>query len=96
MQSGFQSTDDANLPSKEVYYFGIIDIFTRYDFTKRVEHAFKSIGYDKILAVHPMLYGNRFVKFMRGAITGGWALMLGDGAPLSPLVVRRRRLHQHL
>ncbi|KAJ3036745.1 Phosphatidylinositol-4-phosphate 5-kinase [Rhizophlyctis rosea] len=85
---GFQSTDDANLPSKELYYIGIIDIFTRYDFTKRVEHAFKSIGHDKtkISAVHPTLYGNRFVKFMRKAITGGSNVVVGEGAgaPLSP------------
>ncbi|KAJ3033563.1 Phosphatidylinositol-4-phosphate 5-kinase, partial [Rhizophlyctis rosea] len=70
---GFQSTDEANLPSQELYYVGIIDIFTKYDLTKKVEHVFKSIGNDKtkISAVHPRLYGTRFVKFMRDAISGG-------------------------
>ncbi|KAI9361640.1 hypothetical protein DFJ73DRAFT_621018 [Zopfochytrium polystomum] len=67
---GFRATDDANAPLDEVYYLGIIDIFTRYDRNKKVEHFFKSLTNNKtqISAVDPVLYGNRFVSFMTAAI----------------------------
>ena len=69
---GFAATDELNLPGQEIYYIGIIDIFTKYNFTKKVEHFFKSIGNDpsKISAVHPSLYGARFLNFMKNAIRG--------------------------
>lgn len=32
----------------EVYFLGIIDILTPYSMSKRLEHVFKSIQYDKV------------------------------------------------
>jgi 1-phosphatidylinositol-4-phosphate 5-kinase len=63
---GFQATDQLNLPLKEIYYFGIIDIFTTYSTKKKVEHFFKGIvmGASKISACHPNFYGDRFMKFI--------------------------------
>ncbi|KAL5032172.1 hypothetical protein BDV3_000763 [Batrachochytrium dendrobatidis] len=71
-EGGFRATDETNMPLKEIYYIGIIDIFTKYSATKKVEHFFKSFGNDstKISAVNPMLYGKRFIEFMRNAIKG--------------------------
>ncbi|KAJ3098394.1 Phosphatidylinositol-4-phosphate 5-kinase [Phlyctochytrium planicorne] len=68
---GFRATDENNNPLAEVYYIGIIDIFTQYSATKKLEHFFKSIAADskKISAVNPMLYGRRFVNFMKNAIS---------------------------
>ncbi|KAJ3309606.1 DNA-directed RNA polymerase II subunit rpb1, partial [Blyttiomyces sp. JEL0837] len=40
---GLLSTDDLDEPRAEVYYLGIIDIFTKYDASKKAEHFFKSI-----------------------------------------------------
>ena len=69
---GFAASDEMNLPGKEIYYLGIIDIFTNYNATKKFEHFFKSIGNDplKISAVNPILYGQRFMSFMKNAIRG--------------------------
>ncbi|KAI8913417.1 hypothetical protein EDD86DRAFT_200509 [Gorgonomyces haynaldii] len=66
---GFRATDDLNLPIDEIYYLGIIDIFTRYSATKKIENFFKSFaGGDKISSVPPNVYGNRFLKFIQNAI----------------------------
>jgi 1-phosphatidylinositol-4-phosphate 5-kinase len=69
---GFAATDELNLPRQEIYYIGIIDIFTKYNTTKKLEHFFKSFGNDptKISAVHPNLYGYRFLNFMKSCIHG--------------------------
>ncbi|KAJ3278789.1 Phosphatidylinositol-4-phosphate 5-kinase, partial [Borealophlyctis nickersoniae] len=71
-QGGFMATDEENMPAKELYYIGIIDIFTEYDTKKKLEHFFKSFGNDKtqISAVPPKLYGSRFLSFMKNAIKG--------------------------
>jgi 1-phosphatidylinositol-4-phosphate 5-kinase len=60
------STDQLNLPLKEIYYFGIIDIFTTYSTKKRMEHFFKGLVMNttKISACHPKYYGDRFLKFI--------------------------------
>ncbi|KAH6577382.1 hypothetical protein BASA62_000919 [Batrachochytrium salamandrivorans] len=71
-EGGFRATDETNMPLKEIYYIGIIDIFTKYSAAKKVEHFFKSFKSDrnKISAVNPVLYGTRFLEFMRNAIKG--------------------------
>jgi len=45
---GFQATDESNLPLPEVYHMGIIDILTKYDIKKRIEHRFKSLMNDSV------------------------------------------------
>ncbi|KND03212.1 1-phosphatidylinositol-4-phosphate 5-kinase [Spizellomyces punctatus DAOM BR117] len=69
---GFAASDENNEPMKELYYIGVIDIFTKYDMTKKVEHFWKSFSHDRtaISAVNPVLYGHRFLKFMKAAIRG--------------------------
>ncbi|KAJ3314143.1 Phosphatidylinositol-4-phosphate 5-kinase [Boothiomyces sp. JEL0838] len=71
-EGGFRSTDEKNCPSKQIYYIGIIDIFTYYSPAKRMETMWKSIGHKKntISAVDPQLYGTRFLDFMMAAIQG--------------------------
>ncbi|KAJ3114367.1 Phosphatidylinositol-4-phosphate 5-kinase [Phlyctochytrium bullatum] len=67
---GLRATGFTNEPLQEVYYIGIIDIFTKYDATKKAEHFFKSLTANskKISAVKPPLYGQRFLAFMKNAI----------------------------
>ncbi|KAJ3210425.1 Phosphatidylinositol-4-phosphate 5-kinase [Dinochytrium kinnereticum] len=79
---GFRATDANDRPLQEVYYLGIIDVFTKYNASKKVEHFFKGLVADrnKISSVNPILYGTRFVKFMKNAIARP-----GD-PPSSPLV----------
>ncbi|KAJ3017198.1 UNVERIFIED_CONTAM: Phosphatidylinositol-4-phosphate 5-kinase [Siphonaria sp. JEL0065] len=50
----------------EVYYLGIIDIFTEYNAGKKVEHFFKSLlgNGRNISAVNSNAYGRRFVAFI--------------------------------
>ncbi|KAJ3189807.1 Phosphatidylinositol-4-phosphate 5-kinase [Gaertneriomyces sp. JEL0708] len=69
---GFASSDERNEPSAELYYIGVIDIFTKYNVAKRVEHFWKSMTQDakSISAVHPRRYGRRFLQFMKEAIRG--------------------------
>ncbi|KAI7900868.1 uncharacterized protein BX663DRAFT_438342 [Cokeromyces recurvatus] len=69
-EGGFRSTDQNNQPSDKLYYFGIIDILTPYNFIKKSEHFWKRITQDKqtISAVPPIFYGNRFMTFMKKAI----------------------------
>ncbi|KXS21177.1 SAICAR synthase-like protein [Gonapodya prolifera JEL478] len=72
---GFRSTPsipaDSHLPPF-VYHLGIIDIFTRYDAVKSMEHAFKSMyqSSSTISAVNPKFYGKRFVEFMGAEVCG--------------------------
>ncbi|KAJ3416780.1 Phosphatidylinositol-4-phosphate 5-kinase [Chytridiales sp. JEL 0842] len=69
---GFRATDENDADVNELYYIGIIDIFTKYDNSKKIEHFFKSLTADgtQISAVNPIMYGNRFLKFMKGIISG--------------------------
>ena len=46
---GFAATNEMNLPEKEIYYIGIIDILTYYNSTKKMEHFFRSIGNDPVI-----------------------------------------------
>ncbi|KAI9345645.1 hypothetical protein BDR26DRAFT_856386 [Obelidium mucronatum] len=67
---GFLSTNESNETMRDLYYIGIIDIFTEYSGTKKAEHFFKALVNDrhKISAVHPKEYGERFLKFMKEGI----------------------------
>lgn len=49
-----------------VLYMGIIDILQGYDWSKKLEHAYKSIQSNPlaISAVDPMLYSMRFQHFL--------------------------------
>ncbi|KAI8801365.1 hypothetical protein BJ742DRAFT_744620 [Cladochytrium replicatum] len=69
-QGGFQATTDNDEPADEIYYIGIIDIFTRYDAAKKAETFFKSLTHEKnqISSVKPPLYGSRFLEFMERAM----------------------------
>ncbi len=55
---GFGATDELNLPGQEIYYLGIIDIFTEYNATKKLEHFFKSIGNDPV-CILPLCFFRR-------------------------------------
>jgi hypothetical protein len=50
----------------EIYYVGIIDILQQYNVTKKLEHMFKSLRYDRhgISAVDADEYASRFVHFI--------------------------------
>ncbi|KAI9313741.1 hypothetical protein BX666DRAFT_1973038 [Dichotomocladium elegans] len=67
---GFISTDEEDKPGLSLYFVGIIDILTPYNFVKRSEHMWKSITQDKnaISAVNPKMYGKRFLGFMKNAM----------------------------
>ena len=53
-----------------MYYFGIIDILTPYNATKKFEHSWKAMRYSglEISAVPPMVYARRFRNFLRGHV----------------------------
>ncbi|KAI8881327.1 SAICAR synthase-like protein [Backusella circina FSU 941] len=68
---GFRSTNDENHPTDKLYYLGVIDILTPYNFVKKAEHFIKSFTQNKnsISAVSPIAYGERFIRFMENAVT---------------------------
>ncbi|KAI9331451.1 hypothetical protein DFJ73DRAFT_857274 [Zopfochytrium polystomum] len=69
---GFLATDEEdNVLGTELYFVGIIDIFTRYDGVKKAEHFWKSLFNDgkKISAVNPVQYGKRFFEFISAGIS---------------------------
>ncbi|XWS32095.1 hypothetical protein CRYUN_Cryun23aG0131400 [Craigia yunnanensis] len=47
-------------------YFGIVDFFQNYNVIKRIEHAYKSLQFDRkmIAAVNPKAYSSRFQDFI--------------------------------
>ena len=45
---GFRATDDQNEPMDTVYYLGIIDILTPYNWIKAGEHFWKGLRQDKV------------------------------------------------
>merc|ERR1712146_794958 len=63
---GYRSSNALNVPQKEVYYFGIIDILQPYNLRKRVEHALKSVieGEEAMSCVDPDTYASRFQAFL--------------------------------
>lgn len=74
IQSRFMTHDGGILGERNghrvLYYVGIIDILTIYNWRKRGECWLKSLKYDKneISAVSPKRYARRFVKYMNDAI----------------------------
>ncbi|KAJ3073324.1 Phosphatidylinositol-4-phosphate 5-kinase [Podochytrium sp. JEL0797] len=66
---GVLAENAAGEEGEEVYYMGIIDIFTEYNTVKKVEHFFKSLMGNgrKISAVNSTAYGKRFVSFIEKA-----------------------------
>lgn len=68
-EGGFRSTSSPNnQPGDWIYYMGVIDLFTPYTLTKRVEHVAKSIYlHDRswISPVRPSVYGKRFLSYMK-------------------------------
>ncbi|KAI8067801.1 hypothetical protein BC940DRAFT_326277 [Gongronella butleri] len=67
---GYQSSNCNDQATTLLYYFGVIDILTPYNWVKKTEHAWKSITQDKgtISSIPPDQYGRRFLAFMRNAI----------------------------
>ncbi|KAF9108169.1 Phosphatidylinositol-4-phosphate 5-kinase [Mortierella sp. AM989] len=67
---GLLSTNERNERGADLYYLGIIDILTPYNYVKKIEHAWKSLSQDKhaISAVNPHEYAQRFLSFMIHAI----------------------------
>jgi 1-phosphatidylinositol-4-phosphate 5-kinase len=45
---GFIATDENDQTASELYFIGIIDIFTKYDSNKKMEHFFKSLTNDGV------------------------------------------------
>ncbi|KAF9420904.1 Phosphatidylinositol-4-phosphate 5-kinase, partial [Entomortierella beljakovae] len=67
---GLLSTNEQNVQGVDLYYLGIIDILTPYNYVKKIEHVWKSLSQDKhaISAVNPREYAQRFLSFMIHAI----------------------------
>ncbi|KAI7830345.1 hypothetical protein BC939DRAFT_392810 [Gamsiella multidivaricata] len=67
---GLLSTNEQNEQGQDLYYLGVIDILTPYNYVKKIEHYWKSLSQDKhqISAVNPKEYAQRFLSFMIHAI----------------------------
>ncbi|KAF9208400.1 Phosphatidylinositol-4-phosphate 5-kinase [Haplosporangium sp. Z 27] len=67
---GLLSTNEQNERGEDLYYLGIIDILTPYNYVKKIEHYWKSMSQDKhaISSVNPKEYAQRFLSFMIHAI----------------------------
>ncbi|KAG0205477.1 Phosphatidylinositol-4-phosphate 5-kinase [Mortierella sp. GBA30] len=67
---GLLSTNEQNDRGQDLYYLGIIDILTPYNYVKKIEHYWKSMSQDKhaISAVNPKEYAQRFLSFMIHAL----------------------------
>ncbi|CAO3564264.1 unnamed protein product [Mortierella alpina] len=67
---GLLSTNEQNERGEDLYYLGIIDILTPYNYVKKIEHYWKSMSQDKhaISAVNPKEYAQRFLSFMIHAL----------------------------
>ena len=51
---------------KIIYFFGIIDIMTKYDFRKKMENLFKTTFIGKAVSCRPpRVYAKRFLDFMK-------------------------------
>lgn len=69
---GIRATNSDDTPSSTVYYLGIIDCLTRYNWKKKVEHLWKgSQGNEpQISPLPPQRYGDRFKKFISNITKG--------------------------
>lgn len=54
-----------------MYYFGVIDILTRYGTQKRLAGFFKTLKYDReaLSTVDPEFYSRRFLQMVERSIT---------------------------
>ncbi|KAF2862140.1 SAICAR synthase-like protein [Piedraia hortae CBS 480.64] len=68
---GYRATDQEDLPAGEIYYLGIVDCLTRYNYVKKSEHFIKSFkgNEDLISPIPPVPYGDRFSKFVSSIIS---------------------------
>lgn len=68
---GIRSTNEANEPSTEIYYLGIIDFLTNYSLKKRLETFWRSLSHNRstISALPAKEYGERFLKFIKKGTT---------------------------
>ncbi len=48
---GFRATDENNQELQEIYFMGIIDIFTNYNIKKKLEHFLRSILNDRVIYI---------------------------------------------
>jgi 1-phosphatidylinositol-4-phosphate 5-kinase len=52
---GLLSTNEQNEAGEDLYYLGIIDILTPYNYVKKIEHYWKSLSQDKVSTCSPLL-----------------------------------------
>lgn len=45
-EGGIRATDESNKPLDTIYYLGVIDILTPYNFKKKAEHLWKGLSAD--------------------------------------------------
>ncbi|KAK4556271.1 Phosphatidylinositol-4-phosphate 5-kinase [Recurvomyces mirabilis] len=67
-EGGFRATHEDDHNGEEIYYLGIIDCLTRYNFVKKAEHFWKGMGghESQISPIPPERYGERFIRFISG------------------------------
>ncbi|KAF5330151.1 hypothetical protein D9611_010588 [Ephemerocybe angulata] len=73
-EGGLRATDENDQPmGGTIYYLGVIDILTPYNWVKKMEHVWKGMKDDihKISPVPPPEYAERFFSFMKGIMRGG-------------------------
>ncbi|KAI9140254.1 hypothetical protein BKA69DRAFT_1081031, partial [Paraphysoderma sedebokerense] len=65
---GFQATDDADEPMNELYFFGIVDLFTEYTWLRKIERMCKVVrncgNAAGISNYPPQLYSQRMLNFI--------------------------------
>lgn len=69
-ENGYTYFTDESLDDKEVYCFGLIDVLTKYNATKRAAHTAKTMKHGsgaEISTVKPENYAKRFLEFMSNA-----------------------------
>lgn len=95
-EGGMRATDEQNQPLDMVYYFGVIDICTPYNMSKRVEHAWKSVTENSatISCVDPATYGQRFFNFLQSVMRGGDPTLRPQGLE-PPLIEYEKPVGSH-
>jgi len=69
-ENGYTYFTDESINDKEVYCFGLIDVLTKYNATKRAAHTAKTMKHGsgaEISTVRPETYAKRFLEFMSNA-----------------------------